>query len=81
MYRIALLTEKNSESATQLKRYKFSKDFSPQRNFRNVLKQKTEAQRNFRNCGGCTLPTSVKYNVTSAHRMSVVVSKFALPGS
>ena len=52
MYGIALLTEKNFESATNFE------GFFPQRNFRNVSKQKIKAQRNLRNCGGCALPTS-----------------------
>ena len=37
MYRIALLTKKNFESAAQLKRNKF-KIFSSLRNFRNASK-------------------------------------------
>ena len=31
------------------------KDFSLQRNFHNVSKQKIKVQRNFCNCGGCAL--------------------------
>ena len=49
MYKIAPLIEKKFESAANFK------DFSPQRNFRNVSKQKIKAQRNFRNCGSCAL--------------------------